>query len=141
MNFASQAAELGSWPLARHAFERGLCINSCHVLILERLLEVLLRLGDWEAAGQLARRILQRDPAHLRASSVAAAMAEAPTRSGAWRASRAILRAPLARGGNWCMSSELFCCRETGSIHGLSVISAAHLSQKFCAVLFLSRRS
>lgn len=77
---AGQASELGSWALARHAFERGLRINSSHVLILERLLEVLLRLGDWEAAGQLARRLLQRNPGHPRASAVVAAMAKPQTR-------------------------------------------------------------
>ena len=77
---AGQASELGSWALARHAFERGLRINSSHVLILERLMEVLLRLGDWEAAGQLARRLLLRNPGHPRALAVTVAMAEPLTR-------------------------------------------------------------
>ena len=71
-----QASELGYWALARHAFECGLRINSRHVLILERLLEVLLRLGDWEAAEQLARRLLQQDPGHPRATSIAGALAD-----------------------------------------------------------------
>ena len=39
--------------MARHAFERGLRINPHHPLLLDRLLDVTLALGDWEAAGQV----------------------------------------------------------------------------------------
>jgi len=39
--------------VARHAFERGLRINPHHPLLLDRLLDVTLALGDWEAAGQV----------------------------------------------------------------------------------------
>ena len=78
-----KACELGRLSVARHAFECGLRINSRHMLLLERLMEVLLKLGDWEAAAQLARRLLQSDPGHPRAAAIASESAADPTRSGA----------------------------------------------------------
>jgi hypothetical protein len=48
-----QATKLGRLAIARHAFERGLRINPNHPLLLGRLLDVALALGDWEAAGQV----------------------------------------------------------------------------------------
>jgi len=78
-----QASGLGYLSVARHAFESGLRINSRHTLILERLMEVLLNLGDWEAAAQLARRLLQLNPGHPRAAAIATQSAFIPARSDA----------------------------------------------------------
>ena len=50
----TQASKLGYLAVARHAFERGLRINPHHPLLLDRLLDVTLALGDWEAAGQVS---------------------------------------------------------------------------------------
>ena len=51
-----QASKLGYLAVARHAFEAGLRINAHHPLLLGRLLDVTLALGDWEAAGQVPPR-------------------------------------------------------------------------------------
>jgi hypothetical protein len=56
----SQAAELGIWGLSRAVFERGLACNTRHPLLLEKLMEVVLHIGDWDAAAHLAARILHQ---------------------------------------------------------------------------------
>ena len=55
-----QAAECGLWGAARNVFEHGLARHPRHALMLEKLVEVLLQLGDWPAAAPLINRILHR---------------------------------------------------------------------------------
>ena len=46
--------------MARLVFEHGLARHPRHALMLEKLVEVLMRLGDWHAAAPLIQRILLR---------------------------------------------------------------------------------
>lgn len=55
-----QAAECGLWGAARNVFEHGLARHPRHALMLEKLVEVLLQLGDWHAASPLINRMLHR---------------------------------------------------------------------------------
>ncbi len=55
-----QAAECGLWGVARNVFEHGLARHPRHALMLEKLVEVVLQLGDWHAASPLIKRILHR---------------------------------------------------------------------------------
>jgi len=72
---APQAAELGQWGLARAAFEGGLRGSPRRTLMAERLVEVLLQLGDYHAAAAAAARLLRLDRCHPRALRLAAALA------------------------------------------------------------------
>ncbi|CAL8466575.1 g6111 [Coccomyxa elongata] len=75
------AAECGQWGAARAVFEHGLARHPRHALMLEKLVEVLMRLGDWHAALPLIKRILLRDPNHPRARHLAAFL-EQPSEAG-----------------------------------------------------------
>lgn len=48
------------WGVARSVFEHGLMRHPRHAIMLEKLVEVLLHLGDWHAAMPLVQRMLQR---------------------------------------------------------------------------------
>jgi hypothetical protein len=55
-----QAAECSMWNVARSVFEHGLVKHPRHVIMLEKLVEVLLQLGDWHAAMPLVKQMLGR---------------------------------------------------------------------------------
>ena len=76
-----QAAELGRWGVARMVFEHGLQQHPKHAVMAEKLVEVLVQLGDWQAAQPALARMLAQDPAHPRALQLhqAAKMAQAGT--------------------------------------------------------------
>lgn len=63
----AQAAELGRWGVARTIFEHGLRRHPKHAVMAEKLVEVLMQLGDWQAARPALGRMLAQDPAHPRA--------------------------------------------------------------------------
>ena len=60
--------------MARHSFERGLVCSPHHVLITEKLVEVLLRIGDYDAAAVIAAYLLKIHPGHPRASQLLACL-------------------------------------------------------------------
>ncbi len=62
-----QAAELGRWGFARMVLEHGLRRHPKHAIMAEKLVEVLLQLGDWQAAASAVQRLLAQDPSHPRA--------------------------------------------------------------------------
>ncbi|KAK9806174.1 hypothetical protein WJX72_004313 [[Myrmecia] bisecta] len=76
------AAELGRLGLARAVLEAGLQRAPRHLLLQEGLAEVLLGLGDWEAAHALAAWILQHDPSHPRAAQIQQALRRAAAKDG-----------------------------------------------------------
>ena len=55
-----QAFDLGQWALARRVLEMGLCCNPRHLLMLQRLAEVLVLLGDWGPAMDVLIRLLEQ---------------------------------------------------------------------------------
>jgi hypothetical protein len=65
---------LGLLGVARAAFERGLAINAAHPLVLGKLTEVLLALGDWHAAAHVVRWTLRHEPRHPRALALQGAL-------------------------------------------------------------------
>ena len=70
-----QAAELGQWGLARALFEHGLRGSPRHTPMAERLAEVLLQLGDYQAAAAVVLHLLRLDACHPRARQLAAFLA------------------------------------------------------------------
>lgn len=72
---AAQAAELGQWGLARALFEHGLRGSPRHTPLAERLAEVLLQLGDYQAAAAVVAHLLRLDACHPRARQLAAFLA------------------------------------------------------------------
>ena len=76
-----QAAELGRWGVARTVFEHGLQQHAKHAVMSEKLVEVLVQLGDWQAAQPALSHMLAQDPTHPRALQLkqAADMARAGT--------------------------------------------------------------
>ena len=62
-----QAAELGRWGVARTVFEHGLRRHPGRAIMAEKLAEVVMQLGDWQAAQPVLARMLAQDPAHPRA--------------------------------------------------------------------------
>ena len=68
-----QAAELGRWGVARTVFEHGLQQHPKHAVMTEKLAEVQVQLGDWQAAQPVLARILAKDPTHPRALQLQAA--------------------------------------------------------------------
>ena len=62
-----QAAELGRWGVARTIFEYGLRRHPGRAIMAEKLAEVVMQLGDWQAAQPILARMLTQDPAHPRA--------------------------------------------------------------------------
>ena len=62
-----QAAELGRWGVARTVFEHGLRRHPGRAIMAEKLAEVVMQLGDWQAAQPILARMLVQDPAHPRA--------------------------------------------------------------------------
>ena len=62
-----QAAELGRWGVARTVFEHGLQQHPKHAVMAEKLVEVQVQLGDWEAAQPALARLIAKDPTHPRA--------------------------------------------------------------------------
>ncbi len=76
-----QAAELGRMGEARRALEEGLLRSPRHVLLAEKLMEVLLW-NDLEAVPYLANYLLKINPGHPRASQLAICLrgqSESPT--------------------------------------------------------------
>lgn len=71
-----QAAELGRWGLARTVLEHGLRRHPKHAIMAEKLVEVLLQLGDWQAAASAVERLLTQDPSHPRALHLRSASAD-----------------------------------------------------------------
>ena len=67
-----QAAEAGYWAAARSAFERGLELDPQHPTMADKLLQLLLHVGDAGAAATLAAAMLRRNPRHTAAAAVAA---------------------------------------------------------------------
>lgn len=65
-----QAAELRIWGTARHAFESGLGCDLKHLLLAEKLTEVLLHIKDYLCAAHLAAYVLKIHPSHPRASQL-----------------------------------------------------------------------
>ena len=65
-----QASELGHWSLARHALESGLRCSPQHYIIQNKLLEVLLELGEWHSISALLHLMLQQNSSNLRATKV-----------------------------------------------------------------------
>ena len=55
-----QAYDLGQWALARRVLEMGLRCNPRHLLMLQRLAEVLVLLGDWGPARDVLNRLLEQ---------------------------------------------------------------------------------
>ena len=55
-----QAFDLGQWALARRVLEMGLRCNPRHQLMLQRLAEVLVLLGDWAPAREVLNRLLEQ---------------------------------------------------------------------------------
>ena len=72
---AAQAAELGQWGLARALFEHGLRGSPRHTPLAERLAEVLLVLGDYQAAAAVVAHLLRLDACHPRARQLAGFLA------------------------------------------------------------------
>ena len=72
-----QAAEAGYWAAARSAFERGLALDPAHPTMADKLLQLLLHVGDGGAAGALAAAMLRRNPRHAGAAAAAADAAAA----------------------------------------------------------------
>ena len=62
-----QAAELGYWSLARRVLEQGLLGSPRHLLIMEKLTEVLLHIHDFDAVAAAATYLLKLHPHHPRA--------------------------------------------------------------------------
>ena len=62
-----QAAELERWGVARTIFEHGLRRHPGRAIMAEKLAEVVMQLGDWQAAQPILARMLAQDPAHPRA--------------------------------------------------------------------------
>ena len=71
-----QAAELGRWGVARTVLEHGLRCHPKHAIMAEKLVEVLLQLGDWQAAASAVERLLAQDPSHPRALHLRSASAD-----------------------------------------------------------------
>ncbi len=78
-----QAAELGRWGVARTVFEHGLQRHPKHAVMAEKLAEVQVQLGDWQAAQPALARLLGKDPTHPRALQLQKAGELA--RAGMWR--------------------------------------------------------
>ena len=55
-----QAFDLGQWALARRVLEMGLRCNPRHLLMLQRLAELLVLLGDWTPARDVLNRLLEQ---------------------------------------------------------------------------------
>ena len=62
-----QAAELGRWGVARTVFEHGLQRHPGRAIMAEKLAEVMMQLGDWQAAQPILARMLAQDSGHPRA--------------------------------------------------------------------------
>lgn len=71
-----QAAELGRWGMARTVLEHGLRRHPKHAIMAEKLVEVVLQLGDWQAAASAVERLLAQDPSHPRALHLRLASAD-----------------------------------------------------------------
>ena len=69
-----QATELGEWSIARHAFESGLRCSPQHFVIQNKLLEVLLKLADWQSVPFVVELMLRQIPENVRAVRVHAAV-------------------------------------------------------------------
>lgn len=67
----SQAAQQGAWAAARHAYERGLECDPAHPSLQDKLLLLLLHVGDAGAAKAMAAEILRRNPRHATARALA----------------------------------------------------------------------
>ena len=67
----SQAAQQGAWAAARHAYERGLECDPAHPSLQDKLLLLLLHIGDAGAAKAVAAEILRRNPHHATARALA----------------------------------------------------------------------
>eukprot|EP00887_Chlorella_sp_A99_P003338 scaffold26.g3338.t1 len=61
---ATLAAELGCWAVAKHALERGLECDPQHPALPDKLLQLLLHMGDSAAAAQFAAALLRQRPWH-----------------------------------------------------------------------------
>lgn len=64
-------------------FEHGLQQHPKHGVMAEKLVEVLMQLGDWQAAQPALARMLAQDPTHPRALQLyqAAKLAQTGTKS------------------------------------------------------------
>lgn len=65
-----KAAEAGYWALARNAFERGLELDPQHPTLSDKLLQLLLHVGDGGAAAAVAAALLRTTPRHACAAAV-----------------------------------------------------------------------
>ena len=65
-----QAAQCGYWAGARHAFERGLQGDPQHPTMRDKMLQLLLHVGDAGAAHAFAAAVARQDPRHAAAQRV-----------------------------------------------------------------------
>lgn len=70
MSITLQASELEQWGVARHSFESGLRCSPRHRILISKLLDVLLALGDWNALSDLLNYALEQDQSNAHALHV-----------------------------------------------------------------------
>ncbi|EFN52259.1 hypothetical protein CHLNCDRAFT_139170 [Chlorella variabilis] len=93
------ASGAGYWAAARSALERGLELEPSHPTMPDKLLQLLLHVGDTGAAAALAAALLRANPRHAGAAAAAAAATRGGGGSGEPALRSGLLQLPAAAAG------------------------------------------